>query len=67
MVNVVVGLKHKEEVLAVNQKIGGTIGNEIFGKIQFEGVVLRCEKKSTGFFYAINFTKPPKELESQET
>ena len=60
-------LKHKEEVLAVNQKICGTIGNEIFGKIQFEGVVLRCEKKSTGFFYAINFTKPPKELESQET
>jgi len=60
-------LQHNKEVLAVNQKISGIIGNEIFGKMQFEGVVLRCEKKSTGFFYAIKFTKPPKELEGQYT
>ncbi len=37
-------IEHKEEVLEVNQKISGIIGNEIYGKIQFEGVVLRCEK-----------------------
>lgn len=57
-------IEHKEEVLKVNQKISGIIGNEIYGKIQFEGVVLRCDKKSTGIFYAINFTKTPRELES---
>ena len=57
-------INHKEEVLEVNQEISGIIGNEHSGKIQFEGVVLRCEKKSAGIFYAINFTKIPKELES---
>ena len=37
-------IEHKEEVLEVNQKISGIIGDEIYGKIQFEAVVLRCEK-----------------------
>ena len=57
-------INQKEEVLEVNQEIRGIIGNAKSGKIQFEGIVLRCEKKSAGIFYAINFTKTPTELES---
>ncbi|MDB9787273.1 hypothetical protein OAB57_04130, partial [Bacteriovoracaceae bacterium] len=44
-----------KQVLQKGQLIKGIIGDNRFESIEFEGEVLRCDKKSVGIFYAITF------------